>query len=346
MPDDTSSFDPTTLEEIAKYGIGAGSVAGANQAQLAAYDAVLNNLGQRFSDYSNLKTPGYQNLTAQHLGPSQLGSIQMDPQARVDEQAAEAQLQDIANRGGLSLADRASLNNIESTLSRNAQARNNSLANQFAAKGQFGSGAQMAMELANNQNAAQNANQHGEDIAAQAQQRAMDAVLKKGAMSRELANDDYSRKAQAAQANDAIARYNASMATDASKYNNSIMGQGYADQLAKLQGENQLTGQLDQAILGRGGQQAAGIAGTGSMGMSLLDSLMKNNKTGGPKGGTNNNGDPTSTTTTDGNTTTVTNSDGSSTTGTVTDNPSTDTGTDPTGGGTDSWGSLLDEGSY
>ncbi len=129
------------------------------------------------------------------------------------------------------------------------------------------------MDLTNNQNSAMNANNQAQSLAGQAQQRAMQAILSEGANARNMSNDAYNRQAQAAQANDAINRFNTSNRTDAGKYNNQIQGQSYEDQLKKLGAENNVTGQLNNAILGVGNQQARNTAGTASFGNSIFDSL-------------------------------------------------------------------------
>lgn len=281
--------DYSWLGDIAKYVGGAAGTASANEATQAAYRQIIQNMRDRFGEYDTLAKPGYKNLTAQHLGPSALGGIAPDAQARVDEQAAIAQLDDIAKSGGLNLADMAALNKLERTLSRNAGARNASIAEQYAARGQLGSGQQLQMELANAQHATEDANERGESIAAQAQQRAMDAVLKKGSASHAISKEDYERQRSAAEAQDAIARYNASMETDASKYNNNLAGQSYDDELRRIAGKNQVTGQLNDALLGSGKQQANTNAAMAYGGVGLFDSLGKGNSrigSGGDNGNT------------------------------------------------------------
>lgn len=279
---DPNDPDTLNLTPVAQGLVGAGTTAGANAAQLAAYQAIIQNLQNRFNDYSNVGPAGYRNITAQKLGASQLGSIPQDAQAQEQQQAAISQLNDISNRGGLNLSDMAALNQVQQSLNQNNSARANATANQYAARGELGSGQQMAMDLANNQNAATNANNAGTSAAAQAQARASQAVLQSAQASRTMQNDQYARQAAAANANDAIAQHNANYATDAGKYNNSIAGQAYQDTLSKLSGENQVTGQLNQALLGQGGQTAAGITAQGNIGNSLIGAL---GKAGGKLGG-------------------------------------------------------------
>jgi hypothetical protein len=295
MADDTQDELNQLSAQLAAADIGGAGTLGANAATQQAYQAVLKNLGDRFGDYSKLQTPGYKNINPAVLGPSALSKIQPDAQSRVDQQAAEAALQNISNSGGLNLADRAALNNQEQILSRNNAARQNSLANQYAARGQLGSGAQLAMDLSNQQNAAQQANQRGESIAAQAQQRAMQAILDKAGIARNMSQDDYARAKAAADATDSINKYNASMSTNAQEQNNKLLEQGYNDQLRKLGGQNQLTGEMNTAILGSGKANANTIAGTAGLGSSLISGISAGGnalKKAGSSGGGGNGTDP------------------------------------------------------
>lgn len=232
-------------------------------AMQAAYDQMMANLRERFGDYDALGSAGYKDVAAQQLGPSSFDSIQQDPRARQDQQESIAALEDLAANGGLSLADMAALNEVQRNLNRNDTARRQGLANEFAARGQLGSGAQLAMSLANQQNAADSANQRGESVAAQAQARALQAILQKGQMSRAMTNDDYARARDAALARDAIEARNAAARTDASKYNNSLRGQAFEDQLAKARGKTALTHDLNQVVFGKGGQTARTTAAKG-----------------------------------------------------------------------------------
>lgn len=248
-----------------------GASESANAQIQAAYDEMMRNLQQRFGDYDALGKAGYQDLTAQQVGPSALASIPRDEAARQAQQEALASLAELADRGGLNLADMKALNDIQGNLNRNASSRRQGLANQFAARGQLGAGAQLAMGLDAQQNDAMNANAAGESAAAQAQQRAMQAILQKGSMARGMSADDYARSRDAAMARDAIEARNAAARTDASKYNNSIRGQGFEDELAKAKGKTSLTNSMNQAVFGKGRQGAATTAAQAGYRNDLID---------------------------------------------------------------------------
>ncbi len=276
MADDTSEDNiGPLLADLAKYGIGTAGTLGANQTMQAAYEAILKNLRDRFGDYAKLTPAQFKEIVAQKLGPSALSNIQNDAGAREAEQAQLAQLDDIAKSGGLTLADKAALNEAEATLSRGNSARNNSIANQFASRGQLGAGEQLAMQLAGAQSAGEQANKRGEEIAAQAQKRAMQAVLEKGSAARAMSNEDYRRKANAASAADSIEKYNASMATDAGKYNNDLKDRAFKEELERLAGQTGLTQSMNQALLGQGQQSANTQAGLAYGGTRLVTDLAR-----------------------------------------------------------------------
>lgn len=252
---------------------------GANNAMTAeyqgAFDKMLQELQARFGEYNSLGKAGYKDIAPQTLGPSALEGIQTDPAARQAELEAMAALSDLSAKGGLSLGDMTALNEIEGNLNRNTMARQKGLENQFAARGQLGSGAQLAMALANQQNAAMNANQRAESIAAQAQDRAMRAILEKGRLGRSMSDADYARKAEAARARDAIEARNAAARTDAAKTNNAYAGQAFQDELNKMAGKTSLTNSMNQAVFGKGKAAATNIGANAMNTNSLLDAGSK-----------------------------------------------------------------------
>lgn len=216
------------------------SAADAQKMAMDALNKAQGNIGQARADYDAVGTPHYDNVVAEQLGPTALNGIQNDPAGRAAEQQAIAKLQELADNGGLSLADMAALNQIQGNLNRNVQSNRKSLENQFAARGQLGGGAQLGMELAGNQNAAQNANQAGESAAGQAQARAMQAIMQKGNMGRQMSQDDYAKKSEAAKATDLINQRNAAARTAATMANNSFAGQGFDDRMAVAHGKSSL----------------------------------------------------------------------------------------------------------
>jgi hypothetical protein len=278
---------------IAKGVNSIGSGNAANQQMNDAYALMLQNLKDRMGDYDKLGTAGYQPVAAQQLGPSALEGIQNDPEGRIAQQQAMASLGDLANRGGLNLADTAALNDIQGNLNRNNSARQQGLANQYAARGQLGSGAQLSMDLANNQNAAQNANQQGEATAGQAQARAMQAIMAKGQMGRTMSQDEYNKAKSAAEARDAIEARNAAARTHAGEYGNAVKGQAYEDALAQVRGKAGITNSINATTFGQGRGNAGNTLAQGGYRNDLIGQGMKAFGSSGGSGGSTSGDTPT-----------------------------------------------------
>ncbi len=231
----------------------------------SAYDKAQANLADVKGQYKGLATPQYKTIAPEVLGDTELKGIQNDPQGRLAEQQAYAELKKLSDSGGLSLGDQAALNEIQGNLNRNAMGRDKALQNSYAARGQLGGGAQLAMELSQGQNANERANQQGESVAAQAQARALSAIKERANLGRQMSQDDYEKKAAAAKAADLIKERNAANSMQAQQENNGWLGQGFQNDMSKINGQAGLT--KDQnAITEKSGQAAANNAlGTGNL---------------------------------------------------------------------------------
>lgn len=260
------------ISGVAKGAVDVGTGLAANNQIQGSYSEMLRRLMERMGEYDSLGDAGYQPLVAQQLGPSALENIQEDPAGRQSQLEAMAALQELAQNGGLSLADLQALNQIEGRLNQQDTARRKGLANEFAARGQLGAGAQLAMAMRGQQDAAQNANQRAESVAAQAQQRALNAILQRGQLGRQMSGDKYGRDRDAALARDAIEARNAASRMDTARGNNAIAGQRFSDNLARLQGKTGLTNSLNQTTFGSGVQNARTTGAMGSYANNLIDS--------------------------------------------------------------------------
>ncbi len=267
-------MDYGTLFSIAGNALQAGNGdATNNSAQKisdAAYAQMLQNIQDRMAGLDSMGSAGYTPTEAQQLGPSELGNVHYNAQDEQAQQEALAQLKEISDRGGLTLADRNAVNQLTEQASHATAANQNALANAFAARGQLGSGAQMAMELQGNQQAANTNAQAGENQAAAAEQRAMQAISARGAMGASMGSADYARKADAAKANDIIAQRNAAARTANSEYNNKLKGQAWDDAMSIQKGKTGLTESLNNTIYGRGQSSANTVKANGSIANNLI----------------------------------------------------------------------------
>ncbi len=238
---------------LANAGVTYATATASQRQALDALAQAQKQIAQGQANFSGIGTPKYNptDIKSTQVGRSELGDIQNDPQGRVAEQQAMAELQKLADNGGLSLADMKSLNDIQSNLNQNASSRDAALRNQYAARGQLGGGAQLAMELNQNQQAGQRANSQGESIAAQAQARALAAIKEKAGLGRQMSQDEYDKAARAAQANDLIKQHNVANSMQANQQNNQWLNQGFQNDLSKAQGQ--------AGLIGLGVQQARDV---------------------------------------------------------------------------------------
>ena len=141
-------------------------------------------------------------------GRSEMEGVSTDPRLREAQMAALAGLQDVANNGGMSATDRARWNTMQSELNQNEQGQRGAIMQDMARRGQAGSGMELAAQLMNQQASAQRASQQGMDVKAQAEQRALEALMNSGNMAGSIRGQEFGEKSAAAQAQDALNRFN------------------------------------------------------------------------------------------------------------------------------------------
>jgi len=215
----------------------------------------LKLLRELMEEYRNVPLPELERLTGEELGPSALEGVGGDPALRDAQLAALGELQDVYRSGGLSLGDEAALSKVLGQSSRQEGRQRARLSEDFAARGQLGSGAQLAMALQGQQATAQRGRDEALERAAMAQKRSMDAILQRGRIAGEVRGQDYGEKARAAEARDAIARYNAASREKAKYYNSGLGQQQFNNRLARLSGSQGATNNLAN-FHGQGAQDA------------------------------------------------------------------------------------------
>lgn len=239
----------------------AGMAVGAAMAQMDK-DKAMALLKSSFDEFGKINVPKLQKLALQQMPDTQLRGIKEDPTYRAQLNAADAQLNDVIDSGGLTLADRAALNSIRNKVSQSESAGRQAIENQMAARGTLDSGAQLALQLTNQQNSAQNLAEAGEKTAGDAQARLYQAIQQRAQNATTGLERDYQHQANAASAQDAINRGNAEIANTAARYNAGLAQQDFQNQLALAQAKA-------QAKAGYAGATAAGAANTQAMGAGV-----------------------------------------------------------------------------
>lgn len=143
-----------------------------------------------------------------NLGPSAMEDIQQDPSLRQAQLDSLSKLAEIGN-GGMSLQDQADLNKLRDQNAVAERGSREAILSNARQRGMGGSGMELAAQLANQQGSAQRAGQQSLDIAAQAQQRALNALMARGDLAGSMSARDFNQAAQIAAAKDKIAQFNA-----------------------------------------------------------------------------------------------------------------------------------------
>ena len=147
--------------------------------------------------------------TAVNLGPSEMQGIATDPVLRQAQLKALASLQGIGEAGGRDAQFLAEQGRLESDINQNLQGQQGAVLQNMAARGMSGSGLELVAQNQNIQGAANRQAQMEMDLKAQAQQRALQAIMQGGQLGGQMQAQDFGQAAAKAQAADAIARFNA-----------------------------------------------------------------------------------------------------------------------------------------
>lgn len=208
----------------------AGSEAGEAASSMDKAEA-MRLIRAAVDDMGKINVPKLQQLFLERMPKSQLGNIQDDPEYRTQQGAADAQLNDVINSGGLTLSDKAALNAIRNKSARTESAGRNQILNGMAARGTLDSGAQLATQLQGNQQSANELAAADESTAGRAEARTFEAIRERARNAEAGLDRDYRQKSDAARANDAINAANASIANAANTYNAGIPQKNFNNEL-------------------------------------------------------------------------------------------------------------------
>ena len=152
-------------------------------------------------------------------GPSAYADVTGDPRLKDDQQASLGALKDLADHGGMNLTDKANLNDIQNQAATADRGRREAILQNAAQRGMGGSGSELLAQLSSSQAATNQQSKAGLDVAAQAQQRALQAMMESGNLAGSMRNQDFGEQSQIASAKDAIAKFNAGQTQNSNQYN-------------------------------------------------------------------------------------------------------------------------------
>ena len=291
------------------------------QDAINAFNAIktpeLSQLQVQLNNYVNAGQITPQQAEATLLNSNAFNSIKTDPSLTAASKQALNQLQNIGSSGGMDAIAKAQLQDITNQQNQQNQSQNQATMLQAQARGTGGSNLNTVNELIGEQGAANTAAQAGTNVAANAQQRALQAIQAAGGLGQSLQAQQYGQAANAAQAQNAIQQFNtqtqnatnlanvqtanAAQAANVAnaqnvanlntqtqnankEYNAQQVQQQFADQAAKAQG---IAGQYDQwagaSNAANTREQGANMALTG--GLINAGAQAAGTAMGGPIGG-------------------------------------------------------------
>jgi hypothetical protein len=166
---------------------------------------------------------------------SAMQNVKSDPALREAQMRALAGLQDVSEQGGLTATDKARLGEISQQEMAQQRGQREAILQNARQRGIAGSGLELASQLNNQQASATRQSQQGLNVAAMAQQRALDALMQSGQLGGNIRSQDFEQDARKAAAQDAINAFNTANRTQNSQYNTGVLNNSQAANLAAKQ---------------------------------------------------------------------------------------------------------------
>lgn len=139
---------------------------------------------------------------------SKMNEINQDPRFQQAQMDALLGLQDISVNKGLTDMDQAQLAKIKSQEDQQQRGAREAILQNAQARGMGGSGIELMSQMQNQQDSATRQSQRDLDVAAMAQERALQALQQAGNLGGQMQTQDFARQSDIARANDAINQFN------------------------------------------------------------------------------------------------------------------------------------------
>jgi hypothetical protein len=168
------------------------------------------------------------------LNSNAFNDIKSDPEATGAQKTALQQLQSISTEG-LTAIDKAKIQDITNATNTMAKGRKEAVLQNARERGIGGSGLELTGQLTGEQEAADRASAAGTQVAADAQARALQAIMSSGQLGGQIEQQQYGEQANKAQAQNAIDEFNAKAQASANLENVRAANAAQAQNLAEKQ---------------------------------------------------------------------------------------------------------------
>lgn len=169
------------------------------------------------------------------LQSSKMNEVATDPRLKEAQMSALQKLQQISDEGGLTMQDKAQLSQIQNEVNSNLKGNVDAVTQNMATRGMSGGmGELVSKQIAVQQSANRNA-QQGMDVAAMAQQRALNALMQGGTLANQMQTTDFNQQSKVAEANDAISKFNSMNQQDVRSRNTQNLNSAQKSNLSEAQ---------------------------------------------------------------------------------------------------------------
>jgi hypothetical protein len=182
---------------------------------------------------AGLLTPELQKVVLQ--GDSGLKEIQEDARLREAQLGALTKLQQVADEGGMTLQDRARMAQIQGEVDQSDRGNREAIMQGMQRRGAGGSGQELAALLSSSQASTNRHSNEALNVQAEAQKRALDALMQSGQLGGQIRNQDWQVNSDKARAQDAINQFNTSLQNNVNSSNTDRVNQSRASNLANKQ---------------------------------------------------------------------------------------------------------------
>jgi len=209
------------------------------QSAIDAFNAIktpaLSDLQVQLAKYVSAGQLTPDQAEAQLLQSNAFNDIVTDPALAGAQKQALSALQQVGTEGGLTAIDKARLQDITNEQNQVARGRNEAIMQQAQQRGMGGSDINTINQLMSEQAAADRASQQGTDVAAEAQARALQALIQAGQTAGDIRAQDYGEQANKAGAQNAIDLFNKQTLNQTNLYNVDAANKAQAANLANEQ---------------------------------------------------------------------------------------------------------------
>jgi hypothetical protein len=155
---------------------------------------------------------------------SNLNNVKADQTYTDAQKAALSKLEEVGHEG-LTVQDRAALEEIKADANNREQGARNAILQDAASKGTLTGGGVLASQLANNQAQADRESLEDFRVGADARKRALEGIEQGGALATNLSTNDLNQKNKVATANDAINQFNTTNKQNVANANTTVNNQ-------------------------------------------------------------------------------------------------------------------------